>query len=50
MARTYDEKNSSWRKIGLDFEPEDIHVMRIGESEEDFDRRIEQYTEDEGIG
>lgn len=37
-------------KIGLDFEPEDIHVMRIGESEEDFDRRIEQYTEDEGIG
>lgn len=37
-------------KIGLDFDPEDIHVMRIGESEEEFDRRIEQYTEDEGIG
>lgn len=37
-------------KIGLDFDPEDIHVMRLDESEEDFDRRIEQYTEDEPIG
>lgn len=37
-------------KIGLNFEPEDIHVMRLGESEEDFDRRIEQYTEDEVSG
>lgn len=35
--------------IGLDFGPEDIHVMRFGESEEDFDRRIEQYTEGEGV-
>ena len=34
-------------KIGLDFDAEDIHVMRINESEEDFDRRIEEYTEDE---
>lgn len=33
-------------KIGLDFEPEAIHVMRFGESEEDFDRRLESYTED----
>lgn len=37
-------------KIGLDFTPEDIHVMRFGESEEEFDRRIEQYTGDEGDG
>lgn len=29
--------------IGLDFEPEDIHIMRLGESEEEFDRRIEAY-------
>lgn len=36
-------------KIGLDFDPEDIHVMRFGESEEDFDRRIEQYTEEDEI-
>jgi spermidine/putrescine transport system ATP-binding protein len=31
--------------IGLDFEPEAIHVMRFNESEEDFDKRIESYTE-----
>lgn len=37
-------------KIGLDFDPEDIHVMRFDESEEDFDRRIEQYTEEEVNG
>ena len=30
--------------IGLHFGPESIHVMRIGESEEDFDRRLEAYT------
>ncbi|MBE3595995.1 MAG: ABC transporter ATP-binding protein [Hydrogenibacillus sp.] len=35
--------------IGLDFDPEDIHVMRPGETEEAFDRRIEAYgvTHDE---
>lgn len=33
--------------IGLDFDPDDIHVMRIGESEEDFERRIEQYSDTE---
>lgn len=37
-------------KLGLNFYPEDIHVMRFDESEEDFDRRMEQYTEDESIG
>ncbi|EST11485.1 ABC transporter ATP-binding protein [Sporolactobacillus laevolacticus] len=30
-------------EIGLFFEPEAIHVMRHGESEEDFDRRLESY-------
>ena len=27
------------------FEPEDIHVMRFNESEEDFDARLESYDE-----
>ena len=31
--------------IGLDFEPEDIHVMRLNETEEEFDARIEEYVE-----
>lgn len=30
-------------QIGLYFEPEDIHVMRFNESEEDFDARLESY-------
>ncbi|MFC5650664.1 ABC transporter ATP-binding protein [Paenibacillus solisilvae] len=30
--------------IGLTFETEAIHVMRFGESEEDFDRRLEAYS------
>lgn len=34
-------------EIGLYFEPEDIHVMRFGETEEEFDRRLESYTGDE---
>ncbi|MGX6993609.1 spermidine/putrescine ABC transporter ATP-binding protein [Vagococcus penaei] len=34
------------KHIGLMFEPEDIHVMRLGESEEDFDARLESYDED----
>ena len=32
-------------EIGLLFDPEAIHVMRLNESEEDFDRRIEEFTE-----
>lgn len=32
-------------KIGLFFAPEDIHVMRFNESEEEFDERLEHYTE-----
>jgi spermidine/putrescine transport system ATP-binding protein len=54
----YDEFNNEWmihstRKaivgevIGLDFEPEDIHIMRLNESEEEFDARIEEYVEAE---
>ncbi|WP_100330052.1 ABC transporter ATP-binding protein [Bacillus xiapuensis] len=31
--------------IGLDFGPEAIHVMRLGETEEEFDRRLESYDE-----
>lgn len=52
----YDELGNEWlvhstkkvdvgADIGLRFEPKDIHVMRIGESEADFDRRLEAYDE-----
>ncbi|WP_322906953.1 ABC transporter ATP-binding protein [Paenibacillus campi] len=52
----YDDSGQEWlvhstrkaepgSRIGLDFEPEAIHVMRFGESEEDFDRRLEGYGE-----
>lgn len=30
-------------EIGLYFEPESIHVMRLGETEEEFDKRLEAY-------
>lgn len=33
-------------EIGLHFDPEAIHVMRPGESEEEFDRRLEAYQEE----
>jgi spermidine/putrescine transport system ATP-binding protein len=50
----YDDANNEWLvhstkkatvgdRIGLDFEPDDIHVMRLGETEAEFDRRIESY-------
>lgn len=52
----YDEQDNEWMvhstrkavegsQIGLSFEPEDIHVMRFNESEEDFDARLESYEE-----
>ncbi|WP_017814790.1 ABC transporter ATP-binding protein [Paenibacillus shenyangensis] len=52
----YDDSGHEWlvhstrkaepgSQIGLDFEAEAIHVMRFGESEEDFDRRLEGYGE-----
>ncbi|WP_338450742.1 ABC transporter ATP-binding protein [Niallia oryzisoli] len=33
-------------KIGLHFDPEAIHVMRLGETEEEFDNRLEAYGEE----
>lgn len=33
--------------IGLDFEPEAIHIMRLNETEEEFDARIEEYVDEE---
>ena len=52
----YDENGNEWivhstRKatvgdeVGLDFGPDDIHVMRLGETEDEFDKRIESYEE-----
>ncbi|WP_367326638.1 ABC transporter ATP-binding protein [Lactobacillus sp.] len=35
------------QRIGLFFDPEDIHVMRLNESQADFDARIEKYEGDE---
>ena len=37
-------------EIGLYFDPEAIHVMRLGETEEEFDRRLEAYTDVEADG
>ncbi|WP_019155023.1 ABC transporter ATP-binding protein [Robertmurraya massiliosenegalensis] len=34
-------------EIGLYFDPEAIHVMRLGETEEEFDKRLEAYTDGE---
>ncbi len=36
-------------EIGLNFEPEDIHIMRLNETEEEFDARIEEYVETEEV-
>lgn len=52
----YDDNNNEWLvhstrkakvgdRIGLYFEPEAIHVMRLGETEEEFDKRLESYDE-----
>ncbi len=35
------------KRYGLYFDPEDIHIMRLNESEEDFDARLEQYEDEE---
>ena len=54
---TYDDEGNEWlvhstKKadvgafIGLDFDPEAIHVMRLNETEEEFDKRLESYGED----
>lgn len=55
---TYDNDGNEWlvhslkkaevgANIGLDFDPEAIHVMRLNESEEEFDKRLESYGETE---
>jgi spermidine/putrescine transport system ATP-binding protein len=52
----YDDSGQEWlvhstkkaelgSEIGLHFDPEAIHVMRFGETEEEFDRRLEAYEE-----
>lgn len=52
----YDEDGNEWmvhstkkaeigQNVGLDFEPKDIHVMRLGETEEEFDARLESYED-----
>ncbi|MBM7649447.1 spermidine/putrescine transport system ATP-binding protein [Bacillus ectoiniformans] len=50
----YDKAGNEWlvhstkkaivgSEIGLDFDPEAIHVMRLDETEEEFDKRLEAY-------
>ncbi|MBS4219707.1 ABC transporter ATP-binding protein [Bacillus sp. FJAT-49711] len=52
----YDEAGNEWLvhstkkaeagdEVGLRFDPEAIHVMRFGETEEEFDKRLEAYDE-----
>ncbi|WP_077210762.1 ABC transporter ATP-binding protein [Bacillus dakarensis] len=52
---TYDKDGNEWlvhslkqaevgAQVGLDFDPEAIHIMRLNETEEEFDARIEAYT------
>jgi len=55
---TYDENGKEWlihslkkadvgAKIGLDFEPDAIHIMRMNETEAEFDARLESYGDEE---
>ncbi|WP_042462203.1 ABC transporter ATP-binding protein [Neobacillus dielmonensis] len=57
----YDKDGNEWlihstkkaivgEEIGLYFDPEAIHVMRLGETEEEFDRRLEAYNDGEDDG
>ncbi|MGF3072058.1 ABC transporter ATP-binding protein [Facklamia sp. P13069] len=54
----YDDEQNEWmihttekvdigQKIGLQIGPDEIHVMRFNETEEEFDARLEQYEEGE---
>lgn len=45
MACSFNEKATVGDEIGLYFDPEAIHVMRFGETEEEFDKRLEAYDE-----
>ena len=38
-------KTTVGAQVGLSFDPEDIHVMRLNESEKDFDNRLESYED-----
>lgn len=53
----YDDDRHEWqiqstngvaigKRVGLTFEPKDIHIMRLNETEEDFDARLEAYDEE----
>src|SRR5699024_1172517 len=53
----YDKDGNEWmvhstrnaevgEDVGLSFGPQDLHNMRLGESEEEFDERIENYVEE----
>lgn len=53
----YDEEGNEWLvhstkkaepgdEIGLYFDPEAIHVMRFGETEEEFDKRLDSYDDE----
>ncbi len=57
---TYDKDGNEWlvhslkkaevgAEIGLDFDPEAIHVMRLNETEEEFDKRLEAYGEEDYV-
>jgi spermidine/putrescine transport system ATP-binding protein len=39
------KKAKKGSQVGLSFEPEDIHVMRFNESEEDFEARLDSYED-----
>ena len=39
-------KTTVGSQVGLSFDPEDIHVMRLHESEQDFDNRLESYEDE----
>ncbi len=43
-------KSTIGERIGLTFDPEDIHIMRFNESEDDFDARLESYEDDSDDG
>ena len=43
-------KSTIGERVGLTFDPEDIHIMRFNESEDDFDARLESYEDDNDDG
>lgn len=49
MARSFTKKADVGAQIGLDFDPESIHVMRLNETEEEFDKRLESYGDEENV-